>query len=81
MLLNKEYENSKLREKKFMITFPKINFDIKKILDHGCANGLTMLKWKRNDWKCIGIDPHLPEKGVRKFGLEIKILMEKILIN
>lgn len=78
MLLNKEYEKQQIErgEKVYDYFSKKIKFRYKKILDHGCANGLTMLKWKRNDWKCIGIDPHLPsvQKGVRKFGLEIKNL-------
>lgn len=78
MLLNKDYEKSQIirGEKVYDFFIKKIKTSKFKMLDHGCANGLTMLKWRKNGWQCIGIDPHLPsvEIGRKKFNLNIKNL-------
>jgi SAM-dependent methyltransferase len=45
------------------------------LLDQGCAYGATMLPFVEKDWKCFGIDPHVPsvEIGSSKLGLDLKV--------
>lgn len=78
MLLNKAYELNQINRgaKAYDYFIKKIKPKKLKMLDHGCANGLTMSKWKENGWKCIGIDPHSPsvETGVKKFKFDIRKL-------
>lgn len=73
---SKEYQKfQKLRgDLVFNFFKKKINLESGHMLDHGCASGLTMLPWKRNNWKTYGIDPHEPsvELGNKKFLLNIK---------
>ena len=49
------------------------------LLDQGCAYGATMLPFAEQDWKCFGIDPHVPsvETGSTKLNLNLKVAKEK----
>jgi len=58
----------------------KINFKEKILLDHGCASGVTMDRWKKNEWSTFGIDPHKPSVELgKKLGFNVDIgLGEKL---
>lgn len=52
----------------------KINFKKGRMLDHGCAIGLTMLAWKQSGWSVTGIDPNHESVvyAKKKFKLNVK---------
>ena len=71
----KKLQSQYARGKNFFKFFNKlIKSRNKKMLDHGCATGVTSLVWKKNGWDVSGIDPHLPsiEYGKKEYGLDLK---------
>ena len=44
------------------------------VLEIGCANGIFLNEWKKNNWKCLGVDPaeKMIESGKKEFNLNLK---------
>lgn len=44
------------------------------ILEIGCANGIFLNEWKKNGWKCLGVDPakDMIDYGIKNFNLDLK---------
>ena len=71
-----DFQNNRYKEAKSR--FIKLNKYLKNIkgsvLEIGCANGIFLNEWKKNEWNCIGVDPakEMINYGINNFNLNLK---------